>query len=258
MPTPVRLTEGLTLWGAATISQAEAALFPPDFDTGGEGVHLLLAHLPVKSASSAEPESPPPLDLEAFQRAGFRYGLLGGSAEPLFFPKNAALLAYPGSPESVGFDCQTSGGALLARIDGNDIDVQPLSTRRLRFVSLQIDASGAAGLEAVREQVLAGASPDPLTILEVKLTGRVSPAVYVTLASLGQYLSAEYLHVDLRLEARPDFDIDRIAAQQNVRGSFVRRLLDQRRLSGRAQRKMIDEAIDAGLLALEDLEIPCP
>jgi hypothetical protein len=257
-PSPVPLADGVTLWGAAHTGQEEPTLLPKGFHVEGEGVHLLLAYVPSKRNSKREAEPLLPIDLEDLQAAGFRCGLFGGSPDLLLVPESQPWIAFPGSPEFTGFDCQGCGGAILLRVDPPDVEVQAIPTRRLRFASAQIDVSDASSLEDVRTRMQEAITPGSGVIAQFRLTGRPNPAVFTGLPSLAESMASNYMYLDLRLEGRPGFDLEEISAQQNVRGSFVRRLLDQRSSAGRAQRRVIEEAIDAGLLAFENLEIPCP
>ncbi len=253
-PVPVRLGNHVTLWGAATSSQNDPSVLPAGFHAANGSIHLLLAHLPARNHEAGIA----PLDVEAFQAAGFRCALLGGSMDFHFGPESGTRFAYPGQPESLGFGNQGTGGALLLHIDDDSLNVRHLPTRRLRFAETTVDVSHARSAQEVEELLRSLIPPDPQTVARFRIQGRLQPAGYARLPSVGRSLAAQYLYLDFRIEARPDFNLDELAGQRTVRGTFVRRLLDQRRSSGRAQQKIIDAAIDAGLMAFEDLEVPGP
>lgn len=254
--TAYEIPDGVHLHGAAVTAWRHLSKTLDSLRLRDPAVHLLLAHAPLSARQTPGSNDPPPIDFAKVGDAGVRLVLSGGSANLQILPTDKPILVYPGSPEAIGFECNASGGPVLVHVGEDQIDLTPLDIRQLRFTTLGMDAAEFTELEELRQRIKAAAPPDQQTVLRLRLTGYPPPPLFAALPSLVEECSADYLHLDFDLRCRPGFDLDAIANQPSLRGGFVRRLLGMRRGSGVAQRRIIDDALDAGLLALDDLEIP--
>lgn len=251
--TPVELTDGLTLWGAAHLAPANTDSFLDGFRVDRGGTNLALFHGSQRSdlagqGSGKVPHAP--FDAADIPRAGLAHALLGHFHTPC----DGRWHTYPGNPDPLTFGEGGERGAVL-------LDVAPAGTvTRTRYrvavsevTEVTVDLTGATHSGEVRERVRATLA-DFTGVVRVTLVGEVAPEVDVRaedLTELGEQLEATVV----RLGAlRVGYDLDALRAERTVRGQFVRDVLEAGLDEAMCQRVLV-----TGLRALdgrgEELEV---
>ncbi|HZV49157.1 MAG TPA: metallophosphoesterase [Candidatus Dormibacteraeota bacterium] len=217
---PVTLSEGLTLWGAAHLKPAGTVGFLHGFRVDRGGIHLALFHGSERSqplpAGGEEPHAP--FDATEIPAAGLHHAFVGH----YHLPRDAPFHTYPGNPAPLVFGEEGVRGAVVAVV-GPDGAVRRerhrVATAGLH--ELTVDVTGCTSAQDVRDRaarLLAGLSG----VARLTLKGDLDPRVDLRPADLGDLVPGLDL-LPVRMEGlTPAYDLDAIAAEQTVRGQFVR------------------------------------
>ena len=219
---PVTLTEGLTLWGAAHRAPANTdGFFERGFAVDRAGVNLALFHGSETAALGFQDggKAPhAPFSADQIEAAHLDHAFLGH----FHSPRDAARHTYPGNPDPLSFGETGQRGAVLFTVNEDaTITRERLKVSTSQVTSVDVDLSGVTSSTGVRDRV--GEAVSALSgIVRVTLIGYVGPDVRVHLGDLtgvGAHLDA----LVARLGAiGVTYDFTALAAEQTVRGRFVR------------------------------------
>lgn len=250
---PVKLDDGLTLWGAAHCAPANTDGFlEQGRRLGDQGVHLGLFHaseVGLLQSQGAEKIPHAPFRAEQIAHAGLAHAFLGHFHKP----KDAELFTYPGNPDPLEFGEEGDRGAVIVTVE-NDGSV----TRERRKVAvsevhdLTMDVTGCSSQQDVRDLLsaqLAGISGAARVTLDGEL-GTEAELELRDLQEIAPHLDAVVVRPG---SLRVGYDIDRIAAEQTVAGQFVREVR-----ASDLPAEVVSRILVTGLRALEgrkDLEV---
>lgn len=220
--TPVTLADGLTLWGAAHCAPANTdGFFDNGFRADRSGVNLALFHGSESGAAWFQeggkvPHAP--FMAAQIEAAGIDHAFLGHFHTACDAPRHT----YPGNPDPLSFGEQGARGAVIVTIaDEGTILRERVTVATSTVASIDVNIDGVTSASDIRHRVAQAVAP--LTgIVRVILTGDVSPDVTVHLGDLdgvGKHLQALIPRLG-RVGVTYDFDL--LAAEQTVRGQFVR------------------------------------
>jgi DNA repair exonuclease SbcCD nuclease subunit len=248
---PVRLADGVTLWGAAHRAPANTDGFFDGVRIDREGVHLALAHASERSLlgwqeSGKQPHAP--FDAAEIAASGLHHAFLGHYHRP----RDAERHTYPGNPDPLEFGEEGDRGVVIATIGADGSVVRSRRTVAVSQVhDVTVPLSGIAHTDDLRAAVVAAL--DGLDgCVRVTLEGEVPPTVEVDLRELGQCAPRlDGLVVTVGQLAR-GYDMESIVDEPTIRGQFVR---DAAAIEDPEMRRRV---ILTGLRALEgrtDLEV---
>jgi DNA repair protein SbcD/Mre11 len=249
--TPVELTEGVTLWGAAHRAPAGTEDFFADFKTRRGGVNLALVHASEKSAlpfqeSGKEPHAP--FEAAELEAAGIAHAFLGH----YHVARDRERHTYPGNPDPLEFGESDGRGIVLASIapDGSVTrDRRSVAVSEVHDLAVELD--GCHHLDDVRQRIAMAIAPLSGSV-RVSLRGEVPAELPIdarALAQLGDHLDGFVLRTT---DLQPSYDLEAIHAEQTVRGQFAR---DTLAITDDDRRRRV---LITGLRALEgrsDLEV---
>lgn len=86
------------------------------------------------------------------------------------------------------------------------------------------------------------------------LTGRLDPGFHLDRLQLGQELGQELTYLELRDRLQPAWDLDQLAAEENLRGFYVQLWQAARAEAGEEEKTIVDKALRYGLAAFEGKE----
>lgn len=251
--TPVALAHGLTLWGAAHRAPANTAGFLEGFTVDRDGVNIALFHgsEPAGLAREAEGKRPhAPFDAEQIPASGLDHALLGHHHRPRAAPHHT----YPGNPDPLTFGEDGVRGAVV--VDVGDDGAVRREWHRVNVSEvhdLVVDVSGCTHRDAIRERIVEGLAGRRGTA-RLTLMGELEPGVELDLESLCD-VEHGLDEVVLRTGALSvGYDVDAVAAEQTVRGRFVREVRAAPDLEDEERRRVLLTGLRA-LEAREDLEI---
>lgn len=223
--TPVTLTDGLTLWGAAHRAPANTDGFlAGDWRVDRGGVHLALFHgsetaaLPFQEAGKALHA---PFSADQIERAGIHHAMLGH----FHTPRDAARHTYPGNPDPLSFGETGERAAVLLTVhDDGRVDRQRHAVASTTVHDVAVDVTGVTSASEVRERA-AEAVANLTGMVRLTVAGEVAPEVDLHLADLsgvGPHLDALVPRLG---RVTVGYDIDALAVEHTVRGQFVRDVL---------------------------------
>ena len=223
---PVRLGNGLTLWGAAHCAPASTRNFFEGFAAQGPGTHVALCHAAERSSlaeqgGAKQPHAP--FDADDIERAGLAHAFLGHYHRP----RDAARYTYPGNPDPLAFGEDGERGAVVATILGDGS-----ITRERRAVAtapahdLSLDVTGCASQQDVRDRLLR-ATGGRRGVVRLTMQGELHPDVDLREDDLRRLLLESFDAVQIRSGAlQAGYDLEEIGREQTVRGQFVRDVLE--------------------------------
>ena len=236
---PVTLAEGVTLWGAAHRAPANTDGFlERGFETDRAGVNLALFHGSETAALGFQeggkvPHAP--FCASQIEAAGLDHAFLGH----FHGPRDAARHTYPGNPDPLSFGETGHRGAVLFTV-GEDGAVirERFTVSTSQVTSIDVDLTGVTSSTGVRDRV--GEAVATLSgIVRVTLVGAVGPDVRVHLGDLtgvGAHLTALVPRLGT---IGVTYDFAALAAEQTVRGRFVRDVQASTGLDEDARRRVL-------------------
>ena len=249
---PVRLAEGLTLWGAAHQKPANTDNFLRDFRVTGPGAHLALFHGAERRWLGDERSGKAlhaAFDAEDIARAGFHHDFLGHYHQP----RDAERHTYPGNPDPLEFGETGARGAVIATIGADGaVRRERRAVGVTRTHDLELDITGCASRQEAFDR-LAEKVDGRSGYLRLRVSGEMNASMELGQSDLeGELTGFAAVQIDTG-GIRPAYDFDALVEEQTVRGQFVRDVRDAGLPDDERRRVLV-----TGLRALEgreDLEV---
>jgi len=218
---PVKLAEGVTLWGAGHDRPAGTANLLRGFHVEGDGVHLALFHgseIGWLRAQGSDKVAHAPFEATDLDAAGFTHAFVGH----YHCPRDAPRYTYPGNPDPLAFGETGDRGAVVAslRTDGR-LGIERRTVAVTRVHEVNVDVSGCSDRAEIQARIRA-ASDHLDGLLRVTLWGELAPNVDVRLADFVVGAPGVEGVAWRRADLRTGYDLDAIGHEQTVRGQFVR------------------------------------
>ena len=243
------LGDDVLIWGISWQGGPLSADFLADLRAPEGRSNLLLLHGSEQGGAFRQ-GGHCPFDADAVARAGFDYCLAGHYHRA----SDTGRVVYPGSPEPLGWGETGAHGVAIVEIDGGRVSVETVATNTLRYIERRIACEGCASSAEVLSRVrsaLDDATPDQIC-LALELTGELDPECHLDREELLGSVGEDYAALRIAISTTFGYDFDELAAEQTVRGHFVRRL--GRRIedasSPEEERRHVDARL-AGLRALD-------
>ncbi|BDG59488.1 metallophosphoesterase family protein [Caldinitratiruptor microaerophilus] len=164
------------------------------------------------------------------------------------------LAAYPGSPESLSFGQSRPHGVLVGTVgrEGNDLRLVAVGQRE--HLTAEVDVTGAATLEDVLARVEAAipAADRARHLYRVTLTGEVDPDLDADPAVIEARLADRFYSLTVRDRTAPALDLQALAAENSLRGHFVREVLARLEGAAAGEAEELRLALRYGLQALAE------
>jgi DNA repair protein SbcD/Mre11 len=220
--TPVEITDGFTLWGAAHCAPANTpGFFDSGFRADREGVNLALFHGSERlsiafEADGKQPHSPFAEDQIA--DAEIDFAIVGH----YHTPKDAQRFIYPGNPDPLTFGENGGGRAVVVEVDGTgDVTHERHDVSVSCVHDIVLDVTGCHSSSDVEERLKSRVG-DLMGCVRVTVEGELDADVALRLRDLQD--------ADVDVEAlivrqgrlRHAYQLEMIAVEQTVRGQFVR------------------------------------
>lgn len=192
-----------------------------------------------------------PADLAAI---GADYIALGHiHKEGSFLEQQGRVIArYSGSPEALGFGEPGEHGVYLGSVEKQVNRMAWVPTGRRRYITAEVDVSGAISLEDVAARMTEVAEPAARAqhAYRLTLTGAVDPELLLDLTVLQATLADQFYLLKLADRTSPDYDLAALSRERSARGLFVQRLQTMAAAEpDPAVRRRIERALALGLAA---------
>ncbi len=249
---PAALADGITLWGAAHHTPANARGFLDEFRVDRGGVNLALFHGSEQGGFAAQdPDKLPhaPFLAEQIHASGLHHALVGHFHKP----RDAADHTYPGNPEPLSFGETGDRGAVLITVDATGNVTRERHRVAVTDVNdVLVDLDGVMHADQVQSRVDAALARVKGTA-RVILRGEVAPEVEVEPGDLRRPA-----HIDAWVvvsgRVTYGYDVPALAAEQTVRGKFLRAVLSAADLSEDDRHRVLMTGLRA-LDGRDDLEV---
>ena len=195
-----------------------------------------------------------PFSRQDLHNCGADYTALGHFHTCYFIPGNQPIAAYPGSPKGMRFSELGPRYVIVGELSKDENQLRKILVNQREYRDETWDCTGCTTREEVLDGLRQHVDSERLNehILRIRLTGITSTEVDMDLSSMRDTLSEHCFQAVLINETSPQWDLDSLRAQQNVRGEFVRQI--ENKMEG-ADEEEIDHyraAMDYGLQALSE------
>jgi DNA repair exonuclease SbcCD nuclease subunit len=240
---------GCRVWGVGHRGVAIRDNLMADLRLDGAGMNIALMHGSDISAVPAGKDAHCPFERADIERSGADFVLLGHYHEMRLKPADSPLYAYPGSPEPLNFGEEGQHYVLLLEADGGNVSVEPIPINEVSYRTAEIDVTGLATSDAVRELIERSSGegfPSP-EIVRVLLTGQTEPEVDLDREGLLHGCAQFFRYLDIVDRTDAPFELEQIRGESTTRGMFVR-LMEQRIEDAPAdEREVLQQALQYGL-----------
>ena len=262
---PLRLDDGLTLWGLAHLDPAWRGdpLDHPPVDGDG-GVHIALFHGAEMGSRPEGKSVHGPFDAERIAALGFSAALSGHYHRRRVDPEER--LVYPGSPEPLTFDEDGGRGPVLVEVSEHGrVDYEPLALNTWWTVTSACDLTDATSFSSVLDRATAAArtaaasGPPERGMVRLLLGGELCPEITVDVPTIeAAARDATGLSVvQVRDLSDPVLDLRAAAVDPTARGAFTREVLTALHAADgdAVEQAVLSDALRYGLQALGGVEV---
>ncbi|MEI8200644.1 MAG: metallophosphoesterase [Eubacteriales bacterium] len=257
---------GTVVWGAAfTGIRAVRTLCPPAFSVRQSGypedtIHIVLIHGEITD-SPTENRSYNPVPKEWIAKSGADYVALGHVHDRSGLCKAGnTFYAYPGCPESRGYDEPGPRGVYLGTLTGGGAEISFVPVNQRNYYCPDIAVDGSDTQQQLEDRILAFLRSSfgegyTRAAYRITLSGALPPDFSPVLSSLRERLSSIVFDVRIKDRTRSFSNPEELRRETSLKGAFADRLLgrlEQARAAGDA--KQIEEfgqALTLGLRAFE-------
>lgn len=237
--TPVPLSDGFTLWGAAHRAPANTPGFLDGFRVDRGGLHVALFHGSERHAFTLQGEGKAPhapFRAEQIPLAGLAHALLGHFHTPTEGPTHT----YPGNPDPLTFgETGPRGAVLLTFAEDGTVTRKRFTVATSAVHDVTVDLTGVTHSDEVAGRTL-GAVATLTGVARVTLCGEVGPEVDLRLADIA---AARPAHLDALLprlgSVSAGYDVEHLKEEPTVRGQFVRDVLAATTVTAEQRRKVL-------------------
>lgn len=202
-------------------------------------INIMLLHGQLAGAGQTNEYNP--LYADDIAASGLCYLALGHVHQPSEAQRaDDTVYAYSGCPEGRGFDELDDRGVLVVETDGTEVSLRFVPVCRRKYRHITVEVSGMADNQELLE-AMRGAVEQTEDIYKFTLTGAAEFAIQPAVLSDG----LELFGVKMVDETHPAVDLEALAAEQTLRGMFVKQLLASE------DAELAQQAIAYGLAALD-------
>ncbi len=164
---------------------------------------------------------------------------------------------YAGIPEGRGWDEEGACGYLFGEFSENGLNVESRICNQYGLSTVIVDCEAFSTREQILDSVLDQRDVlfDPDTILRIRLVGSLDPKLDLSFSELEERLAGEALHIHWDDQTHPALDFAFLAAEQTLRGRFVRALNQRIAEAAEEDRSVLERARIYGVQALSGREV---
>lgn len=209
-----------------------------------DDINILITHGSLDGGSDDLREYNP-LRQSKLKQLDFDYIALGHIHKPYYNEEKNQKIFYPGSTISLGFDELGEHGVLVGDIEKDELKVKFMTIDPRQYKEKEIDITEMTSNEEVLEKIQ-NLVLNNENLYKIILVGKR----YFTLNidEIKKLNSRENI-VKIKDKTKVGIDIERIAEENNVRGIFVRNMLERKEREN-LDEDFIEKAIEIGLEVL--------
>jgi len=207
-------------------------------------INILLTHGSLDSSSEEEREYNP-LKSHKLKKLGFDYIALGHIHKPYYNEEKNQTIYYPGSIISLGFDELGEHGMLAGQIDEESLEVEFVPIDQREFEEKEIDISNFSSNEDI-VSILQELKLKEENFYKIILTGK--RFFKLDINEIKKLVDIKNI-IKIKDKTKTGIDIYQIQKENNIRGIFVKNMLEKQKKEGLDQ-DFIEKAIEIGLEVL--------
>lgn len=245
---------------------------PPDFESGQfsiyrKPINILMLHGTVDMNLGKDIYNP--VSGRKLSSLGMDYVALGHFHNRLEDIGNSGLIFNPGSPEPLGFDEPGAHGVVSGSIKKPvsgiaQLDVRFIRLNRRSYDSLDVRVDGLETDEQVTKKILEclesmpqeALSDNSANLFRITLKGYLPRDFKIDLKGISEYLDNRFFFIRLNDETEPDYDLEALKDEPDLRGLFVRKIARlEQKTNDELELQLLKKALYYGLQALETGEV---
>lgn len=207
-------------------------------------INILITHGSLDGGSD-ELREYNPLRQTKLKQLNFDYIALGHIHKPYYNEEKNQKIFYPGSTISLGFDELGKHGILVGNIEKDNLQVEFKTIDPRQYEEKEIDITEMTSNEEILEKLQNLVLTDE-NLYKIILTGK---RYFALNTDEIKKLNTRENIVKIKDKTKAGIDIERIAEENNVRGIFVRNMLERKEKEN-LDEDFIEKAIEIGLEVL--------
>ena len=207
-------------------------------------INVLISHGDLDGSINDE-KSYNPLSYNRIKDIGFDYIALGHIHKTNF--NEYKRIIYPGSLISLGFDEVGNHGMIYGEISKNNSKVEFIKLDYDYYQEYDLDISEIYDKEALI-QAINNLKLNNEYVYKIKLVG--IRKFYFGVDEILKYISNENI-LKIKDNSKSNYDFNKISNENNLRGYFIKEMIDKLNNATDEEKKQIKEAMELGLEILE-------
>ncbi len=166
----------------------------------------------------------------------------------------STFYAYPGCPEGQGFDELGPKGVLCGTVEKGNAQMEFIPLCRRQHLSVKTDLTGCTDPADIAPFLLSRLESRygkeyAEHLYKITLTGALPEGFHLSVDEIAARLNDVVYFAKVCDRTAVEADLELLAQEENLKGVFVRQLLEMRKTASEEQQALIDEAMDVGLKA---------
>lgn len=207
-----------------------------------EEINILLTHADL----DATEEQYNPISKRELKQLEFDYIALGHIHKPSYADELNQNIIYPGSPISMGFDELGKHGMIVGEIDNNKkLKIEFVSLDEKEFVEQNIELDEIQSKEELIEKINQ-MQLEENKFYKIILQGKRN--FEVNTYELEKYVNNKIIKIKDNTKIK--LDLEELAKQNNLKGIFVKNMLQKMQVAQESEKEKLLKAIEIGLEAM--------
>ena len=187
-----------------------------------------------------------PLSSSKLKKTGFDYIALGHIHKPYYKEERNQKIIYPGSTIALGFDELGEHGIIAGKIEKGKNNIEFIKIDEREYIEKEIDVSKFSSNEEIVENIQ-DLKLKEKNLYKIILKGK--RFFNIDINEIEKLVEIDNI-VKIKDKTVLGLDIDKLANEKNIKGAFVRRMLERQKLEG-LDEEFVEKAIEIGLEVLK-------
>jgi len=207
-------------------------------------INILLMHSSIDGVGKNQEGFYNPITKKVLKESEFDYIGLGHIHKPYYKEEQNQKIIYPGSTISLGFDEPEEHGIIVGEIleDTKKIKIEFLKLDEKEFITQDVTVNDLFSKEELIEKIN-NIDSNKNKYYKINLIGKRN--FDIDTYEIKRYIESEYI-LKIKDSTQRSLDIEAISKENNLRGIFVKKMLEQES----EQKEKILKAIEIGLDAM--------
>ncbi len=187
-----------------------------------------------------------PLNSSKLRKTDFDYIALGHIHKPYYKEEKNQKIIYPGSTISLGFDELGEHGIIAGKIEKGKISINFIKIDEREYVEKELDISKFSSNEEIIENIQK-TKLNENNLYKIILKGKRQ--FIIDIDEIKKLVEIDNI-VKIKDNTVLGMDINKLATEKNIKGAFIRRMMERQKLEG-LDEEFMEKAIEIGLEVLK-------